>query len=294
LSSILVTGAAGFIGRRLVPALEGAGHRVHAVDSRAGDVADAATWARMPAVEVVVHLAGRTFVPDSWAQPEAFIRSNVLGAAEALGFCRTRGARLVFLSSYLYGNPARLPIHEDAPIAATNPYALSKQLAEEACRFYAERLAVPVTVLRPFNVYGPGQGEPFLIPHIVRQLAEGGPIQVKDLEPRRDYVYVDDVVAAIACAVGRRGGFGVFNVGSGVSHSVAQLIDAIQDVWQTRAHVRSAGERRHDEIMDTVADVSAAEAELGWRPRFGLREGLAELRRLTEATRAAAPGGSVR
>jgi nucleoside-diphosphate-sugar epimerase len=225
----------------------------------------------------VVHLAARTFVPDSWNDPGSFMRVNLHGTIAALGYCRTHAARLVFLSSYLYGDPERLPISEHAPLAAHNPYALSKKLAEEACRFFADRFGVNVTVLRPFNVYGTGQPEQFLIPSIIRQLEQGEEIRVKDLAPKRDYVYVRDVVRAIAKAAERRHAFGVFNVGSGTSHSVDALIGTIQEVWKKQLPVVSAGERRKGEIMDTIADIRHAERELGWKPHYTLRQGLADM-----------------
>ena len=278
MSRILVTGASGFIGRQLTPHLQGAGHEVVAVTGSDGNVSERATWDALPATDVVVHLAARSFVPASWDDPAAFVEVNVLGTVHALEYCRQHGAALVFLSSYMYGAPERLPIREDAPLAAQNPYALSKKLAEEACRFYAERFGIPVTVLRPFNVYGPGQALPFLIPFIIGQVETGGGIRVKDLEPRRDYVYVGDLVEAITAAVAQPRGFRVLNVGSGESVSVADLIAIIQETWGTSLPVSSEGVRRKDEIMDTIADVTAAACELGWRPRVSLRDGLAAIR----------------
>jgi GDP-4-dehydro-6-deoxy-D-mannose reductase len=280
-TSVLVTGATGFIGRHLVPKLRSGGKQVRAVGSRSGDVADPTTWSRLPGVEVVVHLAGKSFVPDSWTHPEEFIRSNLLGTVGALGFARRHDARVVVLSSYLYGAPQRLPIPESAPTVATNPYALSKQLAEDASRFYAEQFGLGVTVLRPFNVYGSGQSEEFLIPAIIRQVKQGQAIRVKDLEPRRDYVYVADVVRAIERALECKERFSIVNVGSGVSHSVNELIAIIQDVFQTKLPVHSARERRKDEIMDTVADITTAKRVLGWVPEWTLRQGIAQMQSMT-------------
>ncbi len=278
----LVTGASGFIGTHLVRALAAAGAEVTAVGRTDGDVADDATWARFPDVDVVIHLAGKSFVPDSWLDPTGFMRSNLLGTVAALNFARLHRARLVYLSSYLYGNPRALPIPETAATGANNPYALSKTLAETACKFFADSFGVPVRILRPFNVYGPGQSSSFLIPLILRQVTEGVAIRVKDLEPRRDYVYVADVVRAILSASRMESPFEVFNVGSGVSHSVKELIDMIQAVWDTQLPVAADGERRKDEIMDTVADIAHAKRLLNWQPAWSLAAGLAEMRDLTQ------------
>jgi nucleoside-diphosphate-sugar epimerase len=277
MSRILVTGAAGFIGGHLVPTLRAAGHDVIHVGRPAGDIADSATWRRFPAVDAVVHLAGESFVPESWDAPSRFVRVNLGGAVEALEYCRTHGAHLVYPSSYLYGDVVCQPVPEDAALVARNPYALSKRLAEEACAFYADRFGLTVTILRPFNIYGPGQAASFLVPTIVRQVQVGETIRVKDLEPRRDYVYVLDVVDAMVRAVSASRGFNVFNIGSGVSHSVADLIGVIQDVWGTSLRVSSEGVRRQGEIMDTVADIRKAREQLGWTPRFTLRSGMEHL-----------------
>ena len=274
----LVTGSAGFIGRHLVPVLETLGDSVYAVDRRAGDLEIEATWSTLPAADVVVHLAGKSFVPASWAEPSHHVRANLSITLAALEYCRRHQSRLVFLSSYLYGAPDVLPIPETAAIRATNPYALSKQLAEQACQFYAEHFELSVTVLRPFNAYGPGQGASFLIPAIVQAVELSATIRIKDLEPRRDYVHVEDLVRAIVAATREAAGYRVFNVGSGVSHSVADVIRLIQEIWGTTLPVVSEAIRRPGEIMDTVADVSAAARGLPWRPEISLADGLRRLR----------------
>lgn len=281
MTRILVTGASGFIGKHLVRELTGSGADVQAIGRSAGDVADESTWSRLASADVVIHLAGKSFVPESWADPAEFIRCNLLGTVRALSYARDHKARLVFLSSYLYGESMSLPIPETAPIAAKSPYALSKKLAEDACRFFSDSFGVRVTVLRPFNVYGPGQSSRFLIPTIIHQMNEQATIRVKDLEPRRDYVFVVDLVRAIVAAAQHDSPFAVFNVGSGVSHSVKELIDIIQMVWRTNVPVYTDGERRKDEIMDTVADITLAKRTLGWTPEWSLSQGIAQIRNLS-------------
>lgn len=240
-----------------------------------GDVADAATWSGFPACDVLIHLAARSYVPESWEDPAGFICTNVVGTVNALDHARRHQARVIHLSSYLYGNPTTLPIPETAPLHATNPYALSKQLAEQACVFYADAHGIPIIILRPFNVYGPGQAEHFLIPSIVSQALRGDTIRVKDLGPRRDWIFVGDVVRAIVAATRHPARFSIFNIGSGVSRSVGDLVAAVQSACGTHLPVVSSHERRKDEVMDTVADISRARAGLGWAPAFDLARGIA-------------------
>ena len=160
------------------------------VTSADGDIADPHTLADLPGAAQVFHLAARTFVPDSWRDPAGFVSANVLGSVNVLEYCRKHRAQLTFVSGYLYGKPRHLPISETSPPCPNNPYALSKHLAEQECAFYASEFGLPVTVIRPFNVFGPGQKSHFLIPAIVRQLFGSKAIVVKDLEPRRDYIYL--------------------------------------------------------------------------------------------------------
>ena len=279
MSKVVVTGAGGFIGRHLCPRLQAAGHEVFAVSSAFGDVADPRTWAQVPPAGVVVHLAGRAFVPESWRDPGGYLNCNLMGTVAALEYCRAQGARLIFLSSDLYGNSRIQPIPEDAPLTANNPYGLSKLLAEQACGFYTRHYQVPAAILRPFNVYGPGQLEDFLVPLIIRQVREGREVRVKDLRPKRDYVHVGDVVEAIVRCLEVKEASGSFNVGTGTSHSVGELIALAQRHGKTDLPVVSSDEVRPDEIMDSVADISRARSVLQWEPRWSLDAGVAALLR---------------
>jgi GDP-4-dehydro-6-deoxy-D-mannose reductase len=277
MSRILLTGATGFIGRHLAPRLRAARHEVVEVNSRSGDVTEEATWARFPVAEVVIHLAGKSFVPDSWDDSVGFINCNLTGIVCALNYCKAHQAKLVFLSSYLYGNPETLPIPETAPLVANNPYSLSKKLAEEVCRFYAEKFDVGMTIFRPSNVYGAGQRQSFLIPSVIEQVNRGDVIRVRDLEPKRDYLYVGDLVEVIAMAVDLRYSFNILNVGSGSSHSVAEVIQTIQDLKGTSLPIHSSDERRRDEVMDSVVDITAVKQILGWSPKWTLSQGIAAM-----------------
>ncbi len=274
--TVLVTGATGFIGRALLARLRAEGRDVLAIGSAQGDIGDPATLRALGRNQVghVVHLAGRTYVPESWGDPRGFLETNVRGTLNVLEFCRDAGASLTFLSAYLYGVPGRLPIAEDAPRRPNNPYALSKHLAEEACRFYADHYKLAVTVLRPFNVYGPGQADRFLVPTVLRQVLRAQEIEVLDLKPRRDWLYVEDLVDAMSAACHAPSGYNVYNLGSGASHSVAELIRIVQDVAKTRLPVRSKATVRDNEIDDTVADIGRARAGLKWAPRTTLEEGV--------------------
>jgi len=276
-SKILVTGASGFIGRALAFRLKAQGRDVVPVDSADGDIVNRETLAKFAQQDIahVFHLAGKTFVPDSWADPQAFCQTNVLGTVNVLEFCRKSRIPMTYVSAYVYGHQDNLPIGENSAIRPSNPYALTKRLAEEVCEFYASAYDLPVTTIRPFNVYGIGQAENFLIPEIISQTLDAREkIVVKDLAPRRDYVYLEDLVTALLATLDKPGGYRVYNIGSGVSMSVQEVIDAIQNIADTQKTVVCDNAIRTNELMDVVADISKAGSELGWHPGFSFHAGI--------------------
>lgn len=277
MTKALVTGAGGFIGRPLLRALDVAGVSTLPLTRANGDVADPETWLRLPAVDHVFHLAGRSYVPDSWQDSAGFMHANVVGTHRVLEYCRNHGAKMTFVSAYLYGVPRHLPIGEGDEIRPNNPYALSKHLAEQLCEFYATYHGVAVTVIRPFNVFGPGQRREFLIPEILEQIHAGREIRLKDLEPKRDYVYLDDVVEALVKTLCVGAGYNVINIGSGISYSVREMVDIIQHVAGTDLPVVSDALVRTQEIPDVRADITRAQELLEWVPRHTFSEGIAKM-----------------
>jgi nucleoside-diphosphate-sugar epimerase len=184
---------------------------------------------------------------------------------------------MVYVSGYCYGVPDRLPIHETAPLRPNNPYAFSKAAAEAACKFFSAHFHVPLSILRPFNVYGPGQAAKFLIPHLVEQALDpaASELAVDDARPRRDFIHVDDLVAAL-CVVPVNDDPRVYNIGSGRSFAVGEIAELVQRAAGTSKPVVVRGKPRPDEISDAVADISAIRS-VGWQPRVGLAEGLRDL-----------------
>jgi len=275
---VWITGSKGFVGRRLVERWRAEHWAVSEWDRTGGhDVTD---WNDVKAVapfEVAVHLAARTFIPGSYADPREYYRVNVLGTLNALELCRLHRARMVFVSAYVYGAPQYLPVDERHPVQATNPYTQSKLLGEELCRAYHRDFGVPSTILRIFNIYGPDQTGDFLIPSILRQL-QTGRISLQDPTPKRDFVHVDDVVeACVRAASYTTGGADCFNIGSGVSISVQNLVEMLVACSGQPVTVEFTGRKREREIPDTRCDFGKARKLLGWEPRIRLEDGIRAL-----------------
>jgi nucleoside-diphosphate-sugar epimerase len=198
-----------------------------------------------------------------------------VGTVNVLEFCRRQSASLTFISSYVYGKPDSLPITEDHPLRPLNPYSHTKILGEQVVSYYRSQFGVPATIVRPFNIYGPGQGRRFLVPTLIRQALDpcSAEIVVADLRPRRDYLYIRDLVELLV-ATTHRLDCGIYNAASGYSVGIDDLIKAIALLTGKPKPVRSLEQARPDEVLDVVGDISKAKAELNWTPSVRLSDGL--------------------
>jgi len=277
MKKILVTGSNGFIGRALVKRLSGLGFITIGFDIADGDVAVEGSLTHLESEDIsyVFHLAGKTFIPESWSHSFNFYRTNVLGTANVLEFCRKTGAGLTYVSSYLYGKPEYLPIDENHPVKAYNPYSHTKLVAEEICRYYRDQFSLGISIFRPFNAYGPGQSEQFLIPELIKKMLDPQItfIEVMDLRPKRDFVFIDDLVEALYLSM--NGPRGIYNIGSGSSVSVEEVINTIKDLTGIQKNVLARNVERPMEIFDLYADVSKITASLKWKVNVSFKEGLA-------------------
>lgn len=276
MSTILITGANGFIGTELTSMLKSKGYSILEFNSSDGDIAsnNFVEYYKDVKINHVFHLASQTYVPDSWINPLKFYKTSVLGTGQILELCRHEKIPLTFVSAYLYGQTEVLPIKESSKVNPNNPYAHSKYLAEDMCKFYSEYYDVKVTIARPFNIYGKKQKEMFLIPHIINQALTEDTIKVKDLLPKRDYIYITDLVNGLIKTLETKNKFSVYNFGSGIELSVAEIIKIIQDVIGTNKKVISEKKERSNEIMNVIADIECAKNDFGWMPKFSFKDGI--------------------
>ncbi|MFC2050556.1 NAD-dependent epimerase/dehydratase family protein [Chloroflexota bacterium] len=273
---ILITGSDGFVGSHLVQRLEKEGSNIIPIDvSRGIDIIDWEQVKDYHDIDAIYHLAAKTFIPTTIDDPKETYLVNFVGTLNMLELGRrSKIKNFVFASSYVYGRPEYIPVNEEHPINPINPYSRSKALCEELCRAYYEDYGLRCVIIRAFNIYGEGQGDNFLIPSILKQI-RNGEIELKDPEPRRDFLYVEDLVEAYVRAAEYSGSdFEIFNIGSGVSYSVDEIVRAILDITKAKIKVRYLYERRENEIMNTVADITKAKEKLGWEPKFSIEEGL--------------------
>lgn len=298
---VLVTGGAGFIGAHLARRLLERGAAVTVLDdlsnsSRdnvpqgaeflAGDICDPAVWEalRGRAFSAVCHLAAQSSGTLSFADPLRDMHSHLPGSFRLLEHCRSQGIRRVLYASSTttYGEPERLPVDESHPQRPKSYYALGKTCCERALEFHAQ-LGLEFTILRMPNVYGPGQNllnsNQGMISIYLAEMLAGRPIVVKGGPERfRDFVHVDDVVDAWLLALENPASIGrTYNLGLGVSSTVGEVLDALKAAWGDPDYpvVFEGGTPGDQQGMRL--DISRIKAELGFRPRIGLGEGVARM-----------------
>jgi len=282
----VVTGGAGFIGSNLVDALVARGDDVLVVDDFATGKREflnpEATLLehdiREPyraEADVVFHLAAQADVQTSMQRPEYDAAVNVVGTVNVLS--ATPGAQVIFSSSGGAGyGECPVPADEDAPFLPLSPYGIAKKCGEEYLLGWNRIHGTSPVPLRFANVYGPRQDaglEGGVVAIFLQRMARNEPTTIfGDGTQGRDFVYVDDVVAALLASVGKSGG--PYNVGTGEATTVAQLHEAAAEVAGVEDAPRFE-EARLGDVHRSVLDVGRIERELGWRAAVPLGEGMA-------------------
>jgi len=272
---IAITGSRGFVGSFLSKRLIELNFDIVEIDLEVGY--DITNWDSISTVEnfdLLIHLAAKSYVPDSLKNPVEFYKTNILGTINALEMCRKLDVKIIFASSYVYGTPQYLPIDENHPVEAFNPYSQSKLIGEDLCRSYSRDFNVPAIILRPFNIYGKGQSSDFLVPLILNQ-AEKGIVKLKDSRPKRDFIYIEDVVDAFIKSIEySASNFEIFNIGTGKSTSIAELTSLISGYFGNKLQISFSEEKRKHEVLNTIADIKKANHLLNWFPQYSLEKGI--------------------
>lgn len=277
MKTIAITGSSGFIGTHLLKRIKNEKFNIIALDIRDGvDLMSEETIGKIESFDLLIHLAARSFVPDSYIHPLSFFKTNYILTLHALEMCRKQRAAMIYFSSYVYGKPAYLPIDENHPTDGFNPYAQSKLIGEELCLSYNRHFAVPVVIIRPFNIYGPGQDNRYLIPKIIH-MASTGMIELEDPEPKRDFLHVNDVVDFIFRVVKKdfKMKSEIYNLGSGTSFAVDEIVKMIVDKKQIS--IKYKNNKRPNEISDVICNNTKAKLGFNWNSKAVFKEELLRL-----------------
>jgi dTDP-glucose 4,6-dehydratase len=308
---ILVTGADGFIGSHLTETLVRAGYEVRAFvlynsfnswgwldhcgeDVRgrfevfAGDIRDPnGVRTAMKGCDSVLHLAALIAIPYSYHSPDTYVDTNIKGTLNVVQAARDLGVgKVVHTStSEVYGTARFVPITEQHPLQGQSPYSASKIGADQIAMSFHSSFGTPVTIVRPFNTYGPRQSIRAVIPTIITQIAAGRrQIKLGALHPTRDFSYVTDTVAGFLAALTSERSIGeVINLGCNFEISIGDTARSIADVMRVEIEIVTDNQRLRPEKSEVERLCSANDKAwemLGWQPQYagmdGFRRGLTE------------------
>jgi NAD dependent epimerase/dehydratase len=311
---VLVTGADGFIGSHLTERLVIEGCEVRAMvlynsfnssgwldsvpkEVRAAieivnsDVRDPnAMRQAVKGCDTVLHLAALIAIPYSYHAPDSYVDTNIRGTLNVLQAARDAGVqKFVHTStSEVYGTAQFVPITEDHPLRGQSPYSASKIGADQLALSFFDSFAQPVTVIRPFNTYGPRQSMRAVIPTIITQLARGNrKIRLGAQTPTRDFSFVTDTVSGfVAVARSDKAHGEVINVGSGFEISIGDTARLIAEIMDVEVEIESDAQRMrpaNSEVERLFCSAEKAGRLLGWKAEYGGRDGFR--RGLTETIR---------
>jgi NAD dependent epimerase/dehydratase len=310
-AKILITGADGFIGSHLTEALVRQGRDVRAfvlynsfnswgwldesdaevrksLDVFSGDIRDPhGVREAMKGCDIVLHLAALIAIPYSYHSPDTYVDTNVKGTLNVVQAARELGVRKVVhtSTSEVYGTAKYVPITEDHPLQGQSPYSASKIGADQIALSFFTSFGTPISVIRPFNTYGPRQSARAVIPTVITQIANGvRRIRLGSLHPTRDFSYVHDTVRGfIAVAESDRSIGEVINIGSNFEISIGDTVKLISEIMGSMIEIETDKVRirpEKSEVERLWADNRKAKELTGWEPKYagkdGLRRGLVE------------------
>ena len=298
----LVTGADGFIGSHLTESLLGEGYNVRALaqynsfnywgwlediqhpnlEIVCGDVRDSVYCREIcKGMDVIFHLAALIAIPYSYRAPKSFIDTNIKGTLNICQAAKDWKVKriLVTSTSEVYGTAQYVPIDEKHPLQPQSPYSASKIGADAIAMSFYNAYQLPVTIVRPFNTYGPRQSARAVIPTIITQIANGNKeIKIGDTTPTRDFNYVKDIcngfilLAKCNKAIGE-----TVNIGSNNEISIKELFILIKDIMHSDVNLIVDEQRlrpEHSEVFRLMCDNTKIKELTGYEPQYPLREGI--------------------
>ena len=304
---ILITGADGFIGSHLVEKLVSLNYDVRAlclynsfnswgwidhIDSNTkknieiilGDIRDPKSVdAACKDIDIVLHLASLIAIPHSYNSPYSYLETNAKGTMNIMESCITNKIEKIIhtSTSEVYGNLEKIPISEKTPIYAKSPYAATKIAADQIAHSYYSSFDLPVSIIRPFNTYGPRQSNRAIIPTIITQLLNNNKtINLGALYPTRDFSYIDDTVNGFIAALKSDKSIGeVINIGSGYEISIEDLYDVICKLTNKSPKIHTEQTRvrpKQGEVYRLKANNKKAKELINWQPIYANKKGLIE------------------
>jgi len=283
LEKILITGHSGFLGQSLIKSLKqkyeliGISRKSYDSDivNIQKDIREINLNDIPENISCIIHLAGLTDVYYCQENSSKCFDVNVGGTHNILEIAKKRKSKFIFISSsHIYGNPIKLPILETQEPKPISNYAYSKLNSEILCESYAKNYNLDISIARIFSVYGPESPSHQVITKIIEHLISKQKIKLGNLFPKRDFIYIQDVISAIELLVKKTSGFNIYNIGTGKSNSINDLITILSKITNEKAQIQTdISKIRKNEAKEIRSDISKM-MKLGWKPKYDLNKGL--------------------
>tara|TARA_B110001454_G_scaffold60249_1_gene58885 strand:+ start:997 stop:1824 length:828 start_codon:yes stop_codon:yes gene_type:complete len=274
MTKILVTGHEGVIASNLIKKLTNCEIIIDSINGKRIDLQNNEEVMKIEPVDTVIHLGGKTEKGLEWKE---YFENNIIGTLNILKYCIKKNIKkIIFVSSYVYGNPKYSPIDEQHQISPHNLYTKSKFLAEELCKIYSEKYKLNVIILRPFNIFARSMNKDYLISNLIESINTKKTVTITNRTSKRDFLYIDDFIELILKIKDYDFKYEIFNVGSGISYSFDEVIEIIEKNTSKKLNL----EYKNDDqsyIQNITADNSKITKILDWKPELTFEEGLQKL-----------------
>ena len=286
MKNIIVTGHDGFLGSHLVPELQKKFNVIGVSKTRYNqkitqlkkDICKISYLDFPGKINYIIHLAAITDPIYCQKNPKECFNVNVNGTQNILELARRKDSKIIFFStSHVYGIPKKLPVKEGDPKHPNSIYSDSKLDAEIICESYSRTYGLDVSIARLFSVYGPNSSSHLVVNSIINQLLKNKVIQLGNVNSRRDFIYVTDVIQAIKIILKTIHGFNDYNVGTGKSYSILEICEILKKISKKNIPVKSIKSKiRKNDLSKIVCDPTKIQ-NLGWNPKIGISVGLQKM-----------------
>ena len=277
INKVLVTGSKGFVGIHLCNYLKENGFQVvtSIKKEKPIDVTNIDELLTINGIGTIIHLAAKTSISDSFKNPAQTYYTNLVGTLNVLEFAREKKIKkLIYISTYVYGQPFYLPVDEKHPLNPHSPYNHSKLLAEKICESYSHYFGINIVTLRPFYIYGPNSRNRSFVPSIIKQIKKNSKVKLSGKKVKRDFLFVTDFVYLIGRILQDfPQGNNIYNVGYGESYSLNQVANKLSEIFGKKIEIEFS-KRTKPDVSDMVADITKVSKDFRWKPIIDIDKGL--------------------
>ena len=285
MKKILITGSSGFIGKNLVDNLlseyeivglskKGEKSKINRITKDITEI----TSKDFKNIFCVIHLAAITDPKICEDFPDQCITTNVLGTQKILEASRKNNCKVVYAStSHVYGIPKKIPISETASTSPTSIYAGSKLAGEILCESYQKQFNMDISIVRIFSVYGPKSNNHCVLPSIVKQMKNSNVIKLGNINSKRDFIFISDIIDAFKIILKNINGFNVYNVGAEKSYSIKEICKKFEKLYGKKIIIKNNLEQNRKIDAKNIISNSTKLKKLGWKSKITLDEGLKKM-----------------